>query len=669
MKFKKVIFKNFKPYHDEVEIDLFDQDRKKFPISINVGPNAHGKTSISEGIMWCLYGENFSGGTNWDTEWVNDVAINMGKEKGNDEVNMMVELQVEIEGEQYRLIRNGIYDIQKEEKKRKPALKILQDGEPIEQSPVGFINDHFLPVDLMKYYIFDADDMLTLFEQDRKKTIKRTIDRIVGIKDIDNLSETLAKLPQYYENQITEIESKIPGDMTDKLKQRRKEKKRKENAIQDLKEEIDELKDEKNNLFKGDESSRAKQFTKLTEERNELQDKLQDLNEEFLEDQIEGEQLISLMDLFFLNDIINRFENEYEEKAISHGEFESLVNELSSTLNNQFEGIIIDENKPKLIKKLNNKNKIELKDINALNFEEEESTIERSIKNEIRRASPRSEEVCDQFEYYKDKIKSLTRELEGVENDIKNMGETEENRELKRKFKRFQEIEQEIEEKRERISDIERMRDKIASKIEDIENKMDITADRQVEIDKLERKKERANYFKEIIEEAKKEFLDDFLTEVNREASEFLRNTVREEERKRFHSIKVDPNYNFHIKKENGEELSEGKINRVTIQIGLMSFFISMSQYIGKDIPYVIDGMLIRSDPGHDKRMIGQVGEKGEQLIMHMIPGKEYNEATFDWLSSYLNIQNYIYREDVGASEPISYVEKKAPDRVIEFSF
>ncbi|MGV9141430.1 MAG: AAA family ATPase [Promethearchaeota archaeon] len=193
MKFISIKLKNFKPYCDipnkNQEITLFDEDRDNKNITLNIGQTGHGKTSISEAILWCLYGESYY--KNWE-DLVNNLSKEITRAKKDREVKISVELKLEVEGEHYKVIRTGYYDVQKGEKTSGSELYIILNGEPI-NDPEAFINKNFLTVTLMKYFIFDADDILRKFQENREGTIKDHINKIVGVERLDDIINSLEK--------------------------------------------------------------------------------------------------------------------------------------------------------------------------------------------------------------------------------------------------------------------------------------------------------------------------------------------------------------------------------------------------------------------------------------------------------------------------------------------
>ena len=67
MKFHKITVKNFKPWMEETEIQLYSQSTSENPITANVGMNHAGKTSICQAVLWTIYGAEES--LQWD-QWV-----------------------------------------------------------------------------------------------------------------------------------------------------------------------------------------------------------------------------------------------------------------------------------------------------------------------------------------------------------------------------------------------------------------------------------------------------------------------------------------------------------------------------------------------------------------------------------------------------------------------
>ena len=203
-------------------------------------------------------------------------------------------------------------------------------------------------------------------------------------------------------------------------------------------------------------------------------------------------------------------------------------------------------------------------------------------------------------------------------------------------------------------------------KIKDCQEKINLNESQEKEKGLIEEKKNLALTLADISKKARERFLSTLIDFVNDKASEFLRKTVKD--KYRFNSIEIDTNYRFHVKQKNGVPLRQNQINKGTLTISMLSFFFGLSSYLEKEIPYVIDNPMIRLDPGHDKRLIEQLVKTSDQVILHLIPGKEYTSESFSWLKPYINVQNWIYRNEYEKRDDlISTTERKNEDSKVDF--
>ena len=659
MKFVKIKLKNFKPYYDIAdtqEILFFDEENKGKNISLNIGQTGSGKTSISEAIMWCLFGENYR--DNWE-ELVNTLSIAVAKQRKENELNMSVELLLEKEGEYYRIIRNATYDINKQKRVNNSELSIIHDGILLIDS-IGFIGDNFPTITLMKYFIFDADDILKKFEENREKTIKDHINKLVGVEKLDNMINSLEKTIGLYDNEIYDIESQIQGDIAKNIEEKMEDIKEKEKTIRKIDEEIKELDNEKKQLFKVAPSPEEKRFSKLVDNRNNLQKKIYDLNKQFIES-----KLIPNIDLILLEDIINESKKRLGQKHTSKAEFEASIIVIKSTLSEDYSGVFFDEKEAmKLIKKGAIVRAQDLDKIEALCLESGEG-----IKTEAMKIFQAYEEELNllkaRFKEYKENFKDTRENLLKMKKEIKLFGETAKEMETKEKVDTFSRLEKKIEDNKKLKNEIQIKITSAKKEIRELREQLEKDEKQKKEIKHIEERKKLTKHLFEISKKVRKDFLNDLLSFVNNKATEFLRNTVKDTNR--FNSIEIDSNYQFRVKQKNGKPLEEIQINRGNLQISMMSFFFGLSKFIGKEIPYIIDDPLLRLDPGHDKRLIDQLSKTKDQLVFHMIPGKEYTGDSFSWLKPYINTQNWIYQKIYMKLEPISYIERKDADIMIEF--
>jgi DNA sulfur modification protein DndD len=366
-----------------------------------------------------------------------------------------------------------------------------------------------------------------------------------------------------------------------------------------------------------------------------------------------------------LSKIIEKTIEKLSAKQTTEEEFESSIKLLKSSITNNYSGILLkDYDGTKLIKKGTKILDDCLEDCDCLALGKGEGSKSISLQTFF---DYRDKSVSQKntFEGYRKKFTSLLNDLINTKNELINRGDTTQDREAKKKYDQYIKIESQIKDKQDTKSDIEGTIREIEKEIKELRDKLKADENQKREIDSIKKKQEKTSELIKIAQNSRSKYLDTLLNQVNKLSSEFLREVVKD--KNRFHSIEIDSNYHFKVKQRNGNELEEGQINRGNVQLSMMSFFFGLSKFLAKKIPYVIDDPLLRLDPGHDKRLIKQLSTINEQIIFHMIPGKEYTTDSYKWLKSHINIQNWLFRQNYRDISEVSYTETKNPDEMIEF--
>lgn len=661
MRFVKLVLKNFKPYYDfprktqEQEINLFDEKNPNKNITLNIGQTGHGKTSLSEAILWCIYGDTFPRKL---SELVNSMAIDIAKDNNENEVEMSVKLIININNDNYQLFRKCTYNI--EQNVGESDLSIIYEGVPLSSSEVEtFINDNFPSIKLMYYFVFDADDILKKFEENRQGAIREHINKFAGVEKLDLIITQLEKVIGIYDREINNIEEKIHGDIADKIREHDKDINKKGEALDKIEEKIVDLKKEKNELFKVSPSEEVKRFSKLVDKKEHLEEQINKLNDEYYKD-----CPVSDIDLVFLSNIIKKGVDKLSKKQTTEEEFETSVELLRTTIENDFTGIIFNNKDFRLIKKGTNLSDTCLEDVNCLKLRKGEGLKGISLQTFINYAE-KSEIQKSKFLSLKKEFKFHQEELIKTKSQLIRIGDTSQDREAKKRFDRYKQIEQKIDAQKNLERDIVNKIEETNREIEGLRHQLAADEAQKQEIKSIDDVKKNTEKLLVIAKDSRRRYLKNLLTQVNKLASDFLRETVKDTTR--FHTIEIDSNYHFKVKQENGSILEEGQINRGNVQLSMMSFFFGLSKFLGKKIPYIIDDPLLRLDPGHDKRLIQQLSAINEQIVFHMIPGKEYTSDSFGWLKAHINTQNWLYRDIYNGIAEVSYAESRNPEKMIEF--
>jgi len=539
-------------------------------------------------------------------------------------------------------------------------LSIIFKGEPLNE-PEKFITDNFPVKALMEYFVFDADDILKKFETNQEQAISDYINKLIGVEKLDNVIYSLEVVEKLYENEIYQIESQIQDDLAEKIKQEWEDKKRKEEAIKTYDNEINGLKKKKKKIFEKSPSPEEKKLYTLISKRDGLKEKINEINQNFIES-----KMTSNIDLLLIEPIIFSMEKKMEKAKTSKEDFDASAKLVQSSLRPDFKGVFFDEEKnTKIIKSSAKINSQDLDDVDKLGLE-----ITGGVKTDVMKVICKYKELInshkDGFKQFCKECKEIKSLFFKIQNQIDQIGETEGTKQTKEKYEQFKEIEKTVETKEiEKRGTLEKKQE-IEKRIGEYREKLEFDEKQKKEKEKLEKKKEYVKDLLEVSKETREKFLSKLINFINERASESLRNTVKDINR--FHSIEINTNYEFKVKQKNGEILKQSQINKGTLTISMLSFFFGLSSFLEKEIPYVIDNPMIRLDPGHDKRLIEQLIKKSDQVILHIIPGKEYTTDSFSWLKPNINVQNWIYRNEYQQRDDlISTTERQDESQIIKF--
>lgn len=207
MKFRKLYIKNFMRFQGEQSIEFSCLPDKN--VTVVLGDNTVGKTTLAQAIRWVLYGDLIA----TQYEGTKDVCIlNTDVLSGmtaNDYEEVVVELQIEAdvnnELKEYRIVRKANFV------RKFPQVKAIQRSEylkmyvkdPVSGKEIPYDNtgsdagkvdeliSEFLPKDLSSYFLFDGERWSN--QSNAKNDIKESIYTLVGISPIRQMKEHLGE--------------------------------------------------------------------------------------------------------------------------------------------------------------------------------------------------------------------------------------------------------------------------------------------------------------------------------------------------------------------------------------------------------------------------------------------------------------------------------------------
>ncbi len=302
---KEIELNNFRIYKGRNTINLLPQNNKN--IIVVSGKNGYGKTTFLMSLVWCLYGRQMEkvdelyqkeiadkgGYGKYIGNSLNRLARSEGETKFSVSVTFTDVKIPEITCNEIKITRT--YDIVTSSSDKVEVLidsyqnELIQDlttdgkqdGEEI------FIRDFILPIEIAKFFFFDAEKIVSLAEinsPEQRRLLSKAYTEVLGIKKYEDLKDQLENIQDEYRKKSAKPQERA------EFNQIETDIKNKQIAIDDVESQIQELNQEK--VEKQSESNELQM--KLIQEGNMMT--LEQLNE------LKSEEVV-------LNDKINNLQN------------------------------------------------------------------------------------------------------------------------------------------------------------------------------------------------------------------------------------------------------------------------------------------------------------------------------------------------------------------------
>jgi len=210
MKINRISLCNFRVYKGKINVVLnSDNDNKN--ITIIAGQNGFGKTTFLTALVWGFYGKLIS---EVDEKYKREISEAGGyKRYVNSILNREVRtsdqtpkaFSVEIEISDIYIpsvpCRNVLikreYSIDKDEEKSSILIDGFENELTKEVGSDIFINDFILPREIAKFFLFDAEKIVSLAEKkttQEKRNLSKAYSEVLGISKYENLKRNLENL-------------------------------------------------------------------------------------------------------------------------------------------------------------------------------------------------------------------------------------------------------------------------------------------------------------------------------------------------------------------------------------------------------------------------------------------------------------------------------------------
>lgn len=208
MTIKEIELNNFRIYKGSNLIDLSNiEDKNIFVVS---GRNGFGKTTFLMSLVWCLYGRQMQDVDDIYKKEIDDQG-GYGKYIGNslnrlakseDDYNFHVSITFtnvnipEVPCKEIRIKRSYNAKTSSSE-----DVEVLIDGYPSEIAkevgPEIFIREFIMPIEIAKFFFFDAEKIVSLAEvntPEQKRKLSKAYSEVLGIKKYEDLKGELEGL-------------------------------------------------------------------------------------------------------------------------------------------------------------------------------------------------------------------------------------------------------------------------------------------------------------------------------------------------------------------------------------------------------------------------------------------------------------------------------------------
>lgn len=208
MTIKEIELFNFRIYKGSNLIDLSNiEDKNIFVVS---GRNGFGKTTFLMSLVWCLYGRQMQDVDDIYKKEIDDqggYAKYIGNSlnrlaKSEDDYNFHVSITFtnvnipEVPCKEIRIKRSYNAKTSSSE-----DVEVLIDGYPSEIAkevgPEIFIREFIMPIEIAKFFFFDAEKIVSLAEvntPEQKRKLSKAYSEVLGIKKYEDLKGELEGL-------------------------------------------------------------------------------------------------------------------------------------------------------------------------------------------------------------------------------------------------------------------------------------------------------------------------------------------------------------------------------------------------------------------------------------------------------------------------------------------
>lgn len=694
---KEIELNNFRIYKGSNKINLLPQDNKN--IIVVSGKNGFGKTTFLMSLVWCLYGKQMEkvdelyqkeitdkgGYGKYIGNSLNRLANANGETKFSVSVTFTNVKIPEITCNEIKITRT--YDIKTSTSDKVEVLidgyqnELIQDlttdgkqdGEEI------FIRDFILPIEIAKFFFFDAEKIVSLAEinsPEQRRLLSKAYTEVLGIKKYEDLKDQLEILLDDYRRKSAKPEElRDFNNIKASLENKQLEIDEFEDNIQILNQEKVEKQSESNEiqmkLIQEGNLMTLEQLNELKSEKEGLESAINNLQED-LKDLFDlipfGLAGETLMDVSSQLDNEKKYkENKFKQENV--GEKTNLILDDLEEEKKSFNGVISTDIRnfyetqiKNLIKKhffsdvpdfsethtaLHDFSDVETNELN---------TLVNTLKNTFR---DKFTSINDKYSRSKNDLDSIRRRINAAEKDTEDEYIAKLRADKERLDHRVISIGNNIDDLREKIGSFKAEMKTLKQRQEDLRKKIDDSR-RYSEKDSITQRQieNLKNFIKEFKDATKKKLEENILNELNglMHKKGFIKKVVVD-----INQAGDDVDINLFNARD--EKIDKGSLSMGERQMYASALLKALVDESDISFPVFIDSPMQKFDKDHAENVIKEFYPNvSEQVVLFPLIHKELTESEFELLKPNISKAYIIHNISTDAST----FEEATPENLIK---
>lgn len=697
MYIKEIELNNFRIYKGVNKITLSPEKDKN--VIVVSGKNGFGKTTFLMSLVWCLYGKNMQnvdelyqkeiGDKGGYGKYIGNSLNRLAKSEGETKFSVSVTFRdvkiPEITCNEIKITRT--YDIITSASDKVEVLvdgfqnELIQDlttdgkqdGEEI------FIRDFILPIEIAKFFFFDAEKIVSLAEinsPEQRRLLSKAYTEVLGIKKYEDLKDQLESIQDEYRKKSAKPQEKselsqIIADI-DKTQIEIEEIEKSIQKINDEKlEKVNASNDIQRKLIQEGNQMTLEQLNKLKEEESGLNNKLSllqdDLKELFdlIPFGLAGETLMEVSTQltneknYRTNKFIQEDVGEKTNKILDDIEQEkksfptAIPTEIRNFYENQIKNLVRKHffadapELPSNFEALHDFSDAETNELNGL---------VNNLKHTFKEAFTR---LNDEYSRSKNQLDSIRRKIRDAEKDAEDEYISNLRSEKERLDLRVMSIEKDIYDYKEKIGGLKNDIKTLKQRQEELRKKIDDSRKYSAKEEKAQEVIDRLKGFiKSFKEEKKKSLESNILNELN----------ILMHKKGFIKKVAVDINQSgddvdINLFNSRNEKIDKGSLSMGERQMYASALLKALVDESDIEFPVFIDSPMQKFDRDHAENVIKEFYPNvSKQVVLFPLIHKELTESEFNLLKPKISKAYLIHNFSMDASKFVESV----PDQLIK---